>query len=61
MQPDVTTNYVRQRGWMPDWVWYQLNGKSAQENWVEQREAILADFTGDDTTEVVIRSEVKSK
>ena len=61
MKPDATTNYARQRGWMPDWAWYQLNGKSAQENWVEQREAILADFTGDDTTEVVIRSEVKSK
>ena len=61
MQPDATTNYARQRGWMPDWAWYQLNGKSAQENWMEQHESILADLTGNDTTEIVIKSEVKTK
>lgn len=31
----------RKRGLVPDWAWYQLNGKSAQENWMEQREANL--------------------
>lgn len=27
----------RQRGSVPDKYWYQMNGKSAHENWVEQR------------------------
>ena len=29
---------ARKRGLVPDWVWYQINGKSVQENWTEQRE-----------------------
>ena len=31
-------NYARKNGWVPDWAWYQLNGKSATENYMEQRE-----------------------
>ena len=31
-------NYARKNGWVPDWAWYQLNGKSATENYIEQRE-----------------------
>jgi len=30
--------YARKRGLVPDWAWYQLNGKSAQENYAEQKE-----------------------
>jgi hypothetical protein len=33
--------YARRRGMVPDWAWYQLNGKSAQENWIEQRTQML--------------------
>ena len=25
---------------MPDWVYYQVNGKSAEENWVLQHQAL---------------------
>ena len=31
-------NYARKNGWVPDWAWYQMNGKSATENYLEQRE-----------------------
>ena len=27
--------YARKNGWVPDWAWYQLNGKSATENYME--------------------------
>ena len=55
-------NYARQRGWMPDWAWYQLNGKSAQENWMEQRERFFdPDTTNDEPTQIVFASEVKIK
>ena len=33
--------YARRRGLVPDWVWYQINGQSAQENWMEQRTQML--------------------
>lgn len=36
------TNLYRSRGMIPNRYWYQLNGQSAQENWIEQREAIYA-------------------
>lgn len=32
--------YARKNGWVNDWAWYQLNGKSATENYIEQREKI---------------------
>ena len=32
---------ARRRGMVPDWVWYQINGKSAQENLMEQRQKML--------------------
>ena len=32
---------ARRQGLVPDWVWYQINGKSAQENWMEQRQKML--------------------
>ena len=34
--------FYHDRGWMPDWAYYQLNGKSAQENYATQRRNIQA-------------------
>ena len=54
--------YARRSGLMPDWAWYQLNGKTAQENWMEQRENILGSLTAeDDTPQITFASEVKLK
>ena len=36
------TNLYRLRGMIPNRYWYQLNGQSAQANWLEQREAIYS-------------------
>ena len=35
MTPDKSTVLARKLGQCPDWAWYQLNGKSAQENYAE--------------------------
>ena len=65
MQPDQSTLLSRQRGTLPDKFWHQLNGKSAQENYMEQkanmyeRFAEVYDDDGDD--EIFITSEVKIK
>ena len=32
---------ARRRGLVPDWAWYQINGQSATENWMEQRQKML--------------------
>ena len=54
--------YARRRGLMPDWAWYQLNGKSAQENWIQQRGNIMANLTAEnDTPQITFTSEVKKK
>jgi hypothetical protein len=41
---------------LPDRYWYQLNGRSATENYIEQRLE-----SRDDEEEVIIRSEVTVK
>ena len=66
MQPDQNTLLSRQRGTLPDKFWYQLNGKSAQENYIEQRAKMyerLAEENDDDDgdDEIFITSEVKIK
>ena len=65
MQPDQNTLLSRQRGTLPDMCWYQLNGKSAQENYIEQRAKMyerLAEENDDDgDDEIFITSEVKIK
>ena len=33
--------FARKNGWVPDWAWYQMNGKSATENYMEQKEITL--------------------
>ena len=60
------TNYSRQRGKLPDWAWYQLNGKSAEENLIEQRKKIYERFADqedgeEDVPQVSFISEVKVK
>ena len=64
MQPDQNTLLSRERGSLPDKFWYQLNGKSAQENYMDQKARIYENLTeqdddGDD--EIHITSEVKIK
>ena len=53
---ELFTKLAYERGMLPDRYWYQLNGKSAQENYIEQRFGWRKD-----TEEVIIRSEIKVK
>jgi len=55
----MNTTLYRNLGMLPDRYWYQLNGKSATENFREQREKILDSLTDEDTPIIVIRSESK--
>lgn len=61
MKPDRSTLLSRERGTLPDRYWYQLNEKSAQENYVEQKQRILAELTEEEEDSVHITSEVKVK
>lgn len=61
MQPNQTTLLSRERGTLPDKFWCQLNGKSANENWKEQRERIYTDLEEADSNSFHIISEVKVK
>ena len=54
--------FARKNGWVPDWAWYQLNGKSAVENYQEQKVRIYDNFVNSDDIETVnftFYSEVK--
>lgn len=53
---DMNTKLSYARGTLPDRYWYQLNGKSATENYIEQR---LVE--PDDEEGIVIKSEVTVK
>ena len=55
MTPDKTTILSRQRGTLPERYWYQLNGKSAAENYADQKQP------AEDDEELIIASEVKIK
>ena len=61
MKQDQTALLSRERGTLPDRYWNQLNGKSATENWKEQREQILSELEEDDSDSFRIVSEVKTK
>ena len=50
---DLITKLSYKQGKLPDKYWYQLNGRSATENYIEQRFKTL-----DEEEEVIIRSEV---
>ena len=39
--------YARRSGLMPDWAWYQLNGKSALENWMVNILALQSHQSGE--------------
>lgn len=52
-----TTLLSWQRGTLPDRYWYQLNGKSATDNYAKQKQ-VLAEA---DSDELVITSEVSMK
>ena len=57
---DLMTKLSYERGTLPDRFWYQLNGKSAQENYREiilKRQRALAE----EEDELVVRCEVKVK
>ena len=63
--------YYHDRGLMPDWAYYQQNGKSAEENYAAQKARILSrareaieDQTSaadDEPIAISIVSEVKKK
>ena len=63
MNTDMT-NLYRLRGMIPNRYWYQLNGQSAQANWLEQREAIYSRIQEQEeevVPQIVFTSEVKIK
>ena len=41
---DIMMQYNRAQGKIPDRYWYQMNGKSAMENWIEQREKLYQKY-----------------
>ena len=54
--------FHRGQGKVPDWAWYQLNGKSAIENYIEQKQAFLDSLEDSDEPEefsFVFESRVK--
>ena len=57
---------ARRRGMVPDWVWYQTNGKSAQDNYAKQRENNLEKIQAridaeNEIPQFIFISEVKMK
>ena len=57
MKHDMSTILSRKLGKLPDKFWYQLNGKSAQENLEEQRERSYSDLKEEESDELQITSE----
>ena len=55
--------FYHNKGWMPDWAYYQQNGKSAMENFAEQtkKNSRLSYDEEDDYSNVHITSEVNIK
>ena len=56
--------YARKNGWVPDWAWYQINGKSAMENYIEQKEKMIESITeaaDQPLPQFIFTSEVKIK
>lgn len=55
--------FFHDQGWMPDNAYYQLNGKSAQENYADQKRKMQQGFFEEenDASNVHITSEVKIK
>ena len=63
------TNLYRSRGMIPNRYWYQLNGQSAQANWLEQRKEMYASIQEQEDggqaeeiiPQIIFTSEVKIK
>ena len=55
--------FYHNKGWMPDWAYYQQKGKSAMENFAEQtnKNSLFSYEEDDDYSDVHITSEVKIK
>lgn len=47
------TQYARSCGKLPNRYWYQLNGQSAQQNWMEQRQESLDAVTEQEDAEII--------
>ena len=56
MNTNFMTILSRQRGTLPDRYWYQLNGKSATENYIDQKQP-----AAEDDENLMITSEVRVK
>ena len=41
---DIMMQQNLAQGKIPDRYWYQMNGKSAMENWIEQREKLYQKY-----------------
>ena len=55
-------SYFRDRGMVPDQFWYQLNGKSPQENFEEQRNNLYEQINyGDNNEPMNIKVTCESK
>ena len=57
---------ARKLGQVPDWVWYQTNGKSAQENYFEQHKKMIENIQNridaeNEVPQIRFISEVKIK
>lgn len=60
------SEYYHNKGMMPDWIYHQVNGKSAEENYIEQKRKRAQKFRAlqpeaDEVPEFHITSEVKVK
>ena len=55
--------FYHDQGKMPDWIYYQLNGKSAMENYIDQKRKMQKRFEERENLNpnVHITSEVKIK
>lgn len=58
---DKSTLYARRCGQLPDIFWYQLNGKSAQENFQDQMNAQKLKRKSAETVKIVFSTNVRIK
>lgn len=58
---DDATRLAIEKGWMPKWAEYQLNGKSILENYLDQKKRIMEQFSGTKDYNVNIESVIKVK
>ena len=58
--------FARKQSKMSEWVWYQINGKSAQENYFEQHKKMIENIQNridveNEVPQIRISSEAKVK